>query len=117
MVEKVTPLSPLPFSPSSYANPGKTDAIFRVERGRMRNLWYPTKKAEYMTSTRFSELNLSRREDVGERDPMFRAYDNAEDLLPEEDVEEDGIAEMPAFSLAVCPPYPFPSNQSLKFWV
>lgn len=60
-----------------------------------------------MTSTRFSELNLSRREDVGERDPMFRAYDNAEDLLPEEDVEEEGIAEMPAFSLAVCPPHPF----------
>jgi hypothetical protein len=79
------------------------DAIFRVERGRMRNLWYPTKKAEYMTVGRFAELGLSRRDDVGERDPMFRAYEKAEDVA-EEDVEGD-VSDMPVFSLAVRLPH------------
>lgn len=70
----------------------------------MRNLWYPTKKAEYMTSTRFQELGLTRSKDIGERDPMFRAYDNgtedaSEDALEQQAGEED--SSMPAFSLAV----------------
>ncbi|KAK4165846.1 alcohol acetyltransferase-domain-containing protein [Cladorrhinum sp. PSN259] len=51
--------------------PSFPDAIFRVERGRMRNEWFPNKKAEYMTAARFEQLGLSRKTDVGERDPSF----------------------------------------------
>lgn len=36
----------------------------------MRNEWYPTQQAEYMTSTRMKELGLST-SDIGERDPLF----------------------------------------------
>lgn len=90
----------LAFSAWATADSVLVDAIFRVERGRMRNLWYPTKKAEYMTADRFAELGLSRRDDVGERDPMFRAYETTEDVA-EEDVVEEG-SDMPVFSLAVC---------------
>ncbi|KAK4177678.1 hypothetical protein QBC36DRAFT_326538 [Triangularia setosa] len=50
---------------------GRKDAIFRVERGRMRNEWFPRKMAEYMTVARFKELGLSPKTDVGERDPAF----------------------------------------------
>ncbi|CAP65031.1 uncharacterized protein PODANS_1_14200 [Podospora anserina S mat+] len=50
---------------------GRKDAIFRVERGRMRNEWFPRKLAEYMTVARFKELGLSPKNDVGERDPTF----------------------------------------------
>ncbi len=45
-------------------------AIFRTERGRMRNLWFPEKRAEYMTPRRFLELGLTR-DAVGQRDPTF----------------------------------------------
>ncbi|TPX17485.1 uncharacterized protein E0L32_003128 [Thyridium curvatum] len=60
------------------------DAIFRIDRGRMRNLWYPSGKAEYMTATRFSELGLSRGEAIGERDPMFGSF-----APPEVDESDD----------------------------
>ncbi|KAK4197505.1 hypothetical protein QBC40DRAFT_103208 [Triangularia verruculosa] len=50
---------------------GRKDAIFRVERGRMRNEWFPRKLAEYMTVSRFKELGLSPKTDVGERDTTF----------------------------------------------
>jgi hypothetical protein len=46
------------------------DSVFRVERGRMRNVWYPRKMAEYMTPTRFRELGLTK-DDIGERDTLF----------------------------------------------
>lgn len=36
----------------------------------MRNLWYPTKKAEYMTTARMQQLKISKT-DIGERDPLF----------------------------------------------
>ncbi|KAL2020161.1 hypothetical protein VTK56DRAFT_8685 [Thermocarpiscus australiensis] len=49
---------------------GHKDSIFRVERGRMRNEWFPNKQAEYMTAARFCELGLSRN-DIGDRDPTF----------------------------------------------
>ncbi|KAK0628128.1 hypothetical protein B0T17DRAFT_588338 [Bombardia bombarda] len=52
---------------------GRKDAIFRIERGRMRNEWFPNKKAEYITSTRFRELGLTR-QDVGERDRSYTAF-------------------------------------------
>lgn len=61
-----------------------TDAIFRVDRGRMRNLWYPKHKAEYMTAQRFAELGLSRKNDVGEREHDFRAHERAGDAAEEE---------------------------------
>ncbi|KAK3394622.1 hypothetical protein B0H63DRAFT_461458 [Podospora didyma] len=49
---------------------GRKEAIFRVERGRMRNEWFPRKKAEYMTAARFQELGISKA-DIGERDRSF----------------------------------------------
>ncbi|KAH8889492.1 hypothetical protein GQ53DRAFT_748185 [Thozetella sp. PMI_491] len=57
---------------------GRKDAVFRVERGRMRNLWYPNKRAEYMTTGRFHELGLSSA-DIGERDHMFGSFVNSPD--------------------------------------
>ncbi|KAJ4295786.1 Alcohol acetyltransferase [Collariella sp. IMI 366227] len=60
---------------------GRKDSIFRTERGRMRNEWFPNKKAEYMTATRFRELGMTR-EDIGERDATFGAV-AAEDDIPE----------------------------------
>jgi hypothetical protein len=36
----------------------------------MRNQWYPKKKAEYMTPSRFHELGLTH-DDIGERDTAF----------------------------------------------
>ncbi|ROW11455.1 hypothetical protein VMCG_01514 [Cytospora schulzeri] len=49
---------------------GKEGSIFRTERGRMRNIWYPTKKAEYVTASRLQQLGLTKN-DIGERDPMY----------------------------------------------
>ncbi|KAB5580771.1 hypothetical protein GE09DRAFT_1213209 [Coniochaeta sp. 2T2.1] len=63
---------------------GRKDAIFRVDRGRMRNLWYPKNKAEYMTVQRFAELGLSRKSDVGEREHDFRAHERAGQEVEEE---------------------------------
>ncbi|KAL2157412.1 hypothetical protein VTH06DRAFT_6104 [Thermothelomyces fergusii] len=59
---------------------GRKDAIFRIERGRMRNQWFPSKMAEYMTPARFRELGLTR-DDIGERDTTFGILDvsDAED--------------------------------------
>ncbi|GAB1311190.1 Ribosomal protein L9 domain-containing protein [Madurella fahalii] len=56
---------------------GRKASIFRVERGRMRNEWYPRKKAEYMTAARFRELGLSRN-DIGDRDAAFGTLAAAE---------------------------------------
>jgi hypothetical protein len=50
--------------------PRLLDAVFRIERGRMRNEWYPNNKAEYMTTTRFQQLGLTR-SDIGDRDRAF----------------------------------------------
>ena len=36
----------------------------------MRNIWYPRKQAEYMTTARFAELGLTN-DSIGERDPLF----------------------------------------------
>lgn len=54
--------------PSDLAVP--LGAVFRTERGRMRNEWFPTSKAEYLTSMRLRRLGI-RPDDIGERD---RAY-------------------------------------------
>lgn len=57
------------------------DSVFRIERGRMRNEWFPSMKAEYMTASRFRELGLTH-EDIGDRDTTFgtmAAADDAED--------------------------------------
>jgi hypothetical protein len=69
----------------------------------MRNLWYPKNKAEYMTAQRFAELGLSRQQDVGERDFLFRAYENARDAeeVQEEPEQVEDAAAVPVFSLAV----------------
>lgn len=75
--------SPL-FPPPRQNLTQPTDAIFRVDRGRMRNLWYPKHKAEYMTAQRFAELGLSRKNDVGEREHDFRAHERAGEAAEEE---------------------------------
>ncbi|KAH6625944.1 hypothetical protein B0J18DRAFT_423511 [Chaetomium sp. MPI-SDFR-AT-0129] len=49
---------------------GRKDAIFRTERGRMRNEWFPKNMAEYMTALRFRELGLTR-DNIGEREATF----------------------------------------------
>ncbi len=49
------------------------DVVLRVERGRMRNLWYPQKKAEFMTIAKFKELGLTQA-DVGERDHLLGTF-------------------------------------------
>lgn len=58
-----------------------TGAIFRTDRGRMRNQFFPTRKAEYMTDARFRELGLTKA-DIGERDFTFRIAtgDGLEDI-------------------------------------
>jgi hypothetical protein len=43
----------------------------------MRNEWYPSKQAEYMTASRFRELGLTR-DDIGERDITFGTLAAAE---------------------------------------
>ncbi|AEO54222.1 hypothetical protein MYCTH_2115071 [Thermothelomyces thermophilus ATCC 42464] len=67
---------------------GRKDAVFRIERGRMRNQWFPHKRAEYMTPSRFRELGLTR-DDIGERDTTFGILDVA-------DVEDSPEAEVPS---------------------
>ncbi|KAL2269895.1 hypothetical protein VTJ83DRAFT_2079 [Remersonia thermophila] len=66
---------------------GRKDSIFRTERGRMRNEWYPKKLAEYMTAARFHELGLTH-DDIGERDPTFGLVDVAEAEQGPEEFEE-----------------------------
>lgn len=53
-------------------------AIFRASAGMMRNDFYPTSKAEYMTRERFQELGLTMA-DIGMRDTAFgviRTFDD-----------------------------------------
>ncbi|KJR84067.1 uncharacterized protein SPSK_09689 [Sporothrix schenckii 1099-18] len=52
---------------------GRRDTILRVERGRMRNFWYPNGLAEYMTSARMAELGPSATDAVAQPDPWFVA--------------------------------------------
>jgi hypothetical protein len=67
-------------------NTNSPDAIFRTERGRMRNQWFPAKKAEYMTASRFQELGLTRR-DIGDRDATYGTLEAAEvEVIPEPEV-------------------------------
>ncbi|KAM7197662.1 hypothetical protein V8F20_006552 [Naviculisporaceae sp. PSN 640] len=78
---------------------GRKHAVFRTERGRMRNQWYPAGKAEYMTRQRFQELGLAE-DDVGERDRTFGVVNEVE--------EEDEIFD---FSQPQAPA-PTPTGQS-----
>jgi len=49
----------------------------------MRNDWFPNNKAEYMTTSRFQQLGLTR-QDVGERDPMFGTSDFASETATQD---------------------------------
>ncbi|KAI6352410.1 hypothetical protein MCOR25_009425 [Pyricularia grisea] len=49
---------------------GPKNTILRAPRGRVRNVWYPGGKVEYMTPQRFTELGVDQSVIV-ERDPMF----------------------------------------------
>ena len=44
----------------------------------MRNLWYPQKKAEFMTTTRFRELGM-KPADVSERDHLLGSFTTYQD--------------------------------------
>lgn len=52
----------------------------------MRNIWHPTKKAEFMTDTRLKQLGLTKN-DVGEQDPMFGMQLEFEEELVDDAVE------------------------------
>ena len=53
---------------------GRRDTVLRVERGRMRNFWYPNGMAEYMTSARLAALGVPDLTDViAKPDPWFVA--------------------------------------------
>lgn len=83
------------------------DAIFPVERGRMRNQWFPGGKAEYMTEARFRELGLTR-DDVGERDNLFgNSAPVPDDLEVVEETPAPGI-EVHGLSVSFFPLPPFP---------
>lgn len=63
---------------------GRRDTIMRIERGRMRNFWYPNGMAEYMTSARIQELALPLDEAISHREPWFvAAKDGIEGEEPE----------------------------------
>ncbi|KAK3362830.1 hypothetical protein B0T25DRAFT_575513 [Lasiosphaeria hispida] len=78
---------------------GRRDAVFRVERGRMRNEWFPSKKAEYMTAVRFQELGLTRG-DIGDRDRGFVTF------VPEVPVEKIVESVLAATAAPVTPVAP-----------
>ncbi|EJT72798.1 hypothetical protein GGTG_09653 [Gaeumannomyces tritici R3-111a-1] len=76
---------------------GPKNSIFLAPRGRMRNMWYPSRKAEYMTTARFAELGLTR-DAIGERDPLFAiakkpAAPEAEQQAAQNAAAADGLNE------------------------
>jgi hypothetical protein len=74
----------------------------------MRNLWYPKKKAEYMTTMRLQELGLTQK-DIGERDPEFGTAFAVEESEPvaEPVFYKAATAHLPV-SKNVYPAYPRP---------
>ncbi|CAK7210521.1 hypothetical protein SCUCBS95973_000811 [Sporothrix curviconia] len=60
---------------------GRRETILRVERGRMRNFWYPNGMAEYMTSARLAALGVPVADVIARPDPWFVA---AQDGVPAE---------------------------------
>jgi hypothetical protein len=79
---------------------GYVGAIVPVATGRMRNEWYPRRKADYMTD---AHLRNSRLRDVSvERDFNFRP--DLRGANPEPDVPDSGsVIDMQSQLLAVCP--------------
>jgi hypothetical protein len=81
--------------------------VFRIERGRMRNEWFPAMKAEYMTASRFRELGLTR-EDIGDRDTTFGT------MAAADDIEDTPVFEAPkaVLTTSVCIPRNSPPRHS-----
>ncbi|CAK7268233.1 hypothetical protein SEPCBS119000_002956 [Sporothrix epigloea] len=77
---------------------GRRDTILRVERGRMRNFWYPNGMAEYMTSARLAALGLPVADVVSKPDPWFVA---AQDGVPAEEEVVAGRQTMTLRSVSV----------------
>jgi len=77
----------------------------------MRNIWYPTKKAEFMTDTRLKQLGLAKK-DVGERDPMFGMQLEMEEEIVDDAVE--AVAGLPkgAVALGAAARQPAPESPS-----
>jgi hypothetical protein len=65
----------------------------------MRNEWFPSKKAEYMTKARFIELGVTR-SDVSQRDALFGLGDR-EVVESEADAEQEVQPGVKVRSLAV----------------
>ncbi|KAL8414672.1 hypothetical protein RB594_005764 [Gaeumannomyces avenae] len=70
---------------------GPKNSIFLAPRGRMRNMWYPSRKAEYMTTARFAELGLTR-DAIGERDPLFAIAKKPAAPEPEQQAAQNAAA-------------------------
>ncbi len=79
---------------------GYVGAIVPVAAGRMRNEWYPRRKADYMTD---AHIRNSKLRDVSvERDFNFRP--DLRGANPEPDVPDSGsVIDMQSQLLAVCP--------------
>ncbi len=93
------PAWPPPYRAPIGANSHLPDAIFRIERGRMRYEWFPYQKAEYMTALRFRQLGLTR-DDIGERDPIF----GTAEAVVEDEAQEPEVAPVVVAVTSVKPP-------------
>lgn len=70
----------------------------------MRNEWFPQKKAEYMTESRFRELGLTR-DDIGERDPSFGTVAATEPVdVPEPEAQAPTVL-VTTVRVLRCPPH------------
>ncbi|CAK7216725.1 hypothetical protein SBRCBS47491_002925 [Sporothrix bragantina] len=76
---------------------GRRETILRVERGRMRNFWYPNGMAEYMTSARLAALGVPMADVIANRDPWFVAE---KDGVPPEDEVDTGRQTMTLRSIS-----------------
>jgi len=84
----------------------------------MRNLWYPNKRAEYMTAARFAEMGLHH-SGTYERDPFFGvsiASDEGEQGEEADEAEEER-RRVQVQTVAVRPPnFPVPPSAISFSW-
>lgn len=85
---------------------GRRETILRVERGRMRNFWYPNGTAEYMTSARMAELGVSATDAIAQPDPWFMAQEDGVEAEAELGTEAKPVRPTMALkTLSVGPPF------------
>lgn len=78
---------------------GRRETILRVERGRMRNFWYPNGMAEYMTSARMVELGVSAADAIAQPDPWFVAQEDGVEAEAEAEAEIEAKPARPTMAL------------------